>query len=194
MLHELRYGRATASDPAPFEVKIVREGALDADQGPIRLNLGCGHIPLAGYVNIDMRELPGVDVVAPVDGVPVDSMTVEEIFSAHVLEHFPELELSRKLLPYWFSLLRPGGVFRAIVPDLASMIDQYQQGDIDFEALRLVAYGGQEYEGDFHFTAFTPESLGLLLTDAGFEDVDTLATGRPNGDCLEFEITARRPG
>ena len=42
------------------------------------------------------------------------------------------------------------------------MIEQYV-ARIDFEALRLVAYGGQEYEGDFHFTAFTTESLGELM-------------------------------
>lgn len=195
MLHELRYGRESpgASPAAETEIKVVREGSLDPDRGPIRLNLGCGHIPMADYVNVDMRELPGVDVVAPVDDIPVEKAQVEEIFSAHVLEHFPEMELTRRLLPYWFSLLRPGGVFRAVVPDLPSMIDQYTRGEIDFQALRLVAYGGQEYEGDFHFTAFTTDSLTEHLTNAGFDDVEVLATGRPNGDCLEFEIAARRP-
>ena len=33
---------------------------------------------------------------------------MSEIYSAHLLEHFPEEELSRELLPYWYSLLRPG--------------------------------------------------------------------------------------
>ena len=62
------------------------------------------------YVNIDMRELPGVDVVAPIDQLPFDDGTVAEIHSAHVLEHFPQEDLQRRLLPYWRDKLRPGGV------------------------------------------------------------------------------------
>jgi hypothetical protein len=190
MLYELRYGRDPLS--TAIESKVIRPGAIDTANGPLRLNLGCGHIALDGFVNVDMREIPGVDVVSAIDDLPFEPGTVGEIFSAHVLEHFPELELSRRLLPYWVSLLRPGGVFRAVVPDLPSMIGQYERGDIDFEALRKVAYGGQEYEGDFHFTAFTTERLTEMLTDVGLVDVDVIEQGRPNGDCLEFEISARR--
>jgi hypothetical protein len=189
MMHELRYGRNR--DSSTVEQLIVRPEALEVDD--VRLNLGCGHLPIDGFVNVDMRPLPGVDVVAAVDDLPVEPGTVAEIFSAHVLEHFPELDLSRRLLPYWVSMLRPGGTFRAVVPDLPSMIQQYVQQDIDFEALRQVAYGGQEYEGDFHFTAFTTDRLGQLMADAGLVDIEVIATGRPNGDCLEFEIAGQRP-
>ena len=116
MLFELRYGRATGDpDDHQPDIEVVNPAALSVDGGDIRLNLGCGHIHLDGYANVDMRRLPGVDVVAPVDAVPVAPGTVAEIFSAHVLEHFPEEQLSRTLLPYWRSLLRPGGVFRAVV-------------------------------------------------------------------------------
>jgi hypothetical protein len=189
MLHELRYGRDRGA--GSIEQRILRPGALEVDD--VRLNLGCGHLPMEGFVNVDMRPLPGVDVVAAVDDLPVEPGTAAEIFSAHVLEHFPELDLSRRLLPYWVSMLRPGGTFRAVVPDLPSMIQQYVQQDIDFEALRQVAYGGQEYEGDFHFTAFTTDRLGQLMADAGLVDIEVIATGRPNGDCLEFEIAGQRP-
>lgn len=192
MLHELRY--SSAAGPVEIDVEVVNAAAVEVAQGSdaLRLNLGCGHIPLEGYVNIDMRRLPGVDVVAPVDNLPFEPGTVGEIFSAHVLEHFPQAELERRLLPYWHSLLTAGGVLRSVVPDIDAMIDQYHRGEITFENLREVAYGGQEYEGDFHHTAFTPESLSGLLLDAGFEDVDIVERGRPNGACLEFELTARR--
>jgi SAM-dependent methyltransferase len=189
MLHELRYGRAI--DPSTVEQHILRPEALEVDD--IRLNLGCGHLPIDGFVNVDMRPLPGVDVVAAVDDLPVEPGSVAEIFSAHVLEHFPEMELSRRLLPYWVTLLRPGGTFRAVVPDLPSMIQQYVREEIDFESLRQVAYGGQEYEGDFHFTAFTTDRLTSMMSDAGLIHVEVLAEGRPNGDCLEFEIAGQRP-
>jgi predicted SAM-dependent methyltransferase len=189
MLHELRYGQPRES--AAIDVEIVNPAALDNET--TRLNLGCGHLPLEGYVNVDMRKLPGVDVVAPLDAMPFESQSVDEIFSAHVLEHFPQAALERQLLPYWYSLLTPGGVFRSVVPDVDAMIDQYRDGSISFENLREVVYGGQEYEGDFHHTAFTPESLSALLVKAGFDEPHLVARGRENGACLEFELTARRP-
>jgi len=190
MLHELRYGRPRES--TEIDVEVVNPASVES-VARLRLNLGCGHIPLAGYVNVDMRKLPGVDVVAPLDAMPFEAESVGEIFSAHVLEHFPQVALERQLLPYWYSLLASGGEFRSVVPDVDAMIDQYRDGTISFESLREVVYGGQEYEGDFHHTAFTPESLTELLGAAGFVDVELIERARPNGACLEFELTARRP-
>ena len=55
----------------------------------------------------------------PSDGEPG---TLRELRSSHLLEHFPQEELRRRLLPYWFSLLAPGGRFTAIVPDGEAMV------------------------------------------------------------------------
>lgn len=192
MMHELRYGAAKSDDAtATIETKIVNPAALDVSE--LRVNLGAGHIAIEGFVNVDMRELPGIDVVAAIDSLPFEPGSLTEIFSSHTVEHFPELQLRRKLLPYWVSLLKPGGMFRAIVPDLEAMTKAYAEGDISFEVLRSVIYGGQEYEGDFHFTGFTPTSLGALLVECGLEAPNVIAQGRPNGDCLEFEISATKP-
>ena len=90
-------------------------------------------------------------------------------------------------------MLRPGGTFRAIVPDLEAMTKAYANGETSFETLRAVTYGGQEYEGDFHFTGFTPESMSKLLVQSGLQQPEVIASGRPNGDCLEFEISAVKP-
>ena len=189
-LFELRYGR----DESLADVEeTVEQPALSRSDGPIRLNLGCGHIPIEGYVNVDMRPLPGVDVVAPVDKLPAESGSVTEIFSAHLLEHFPEEQLRRQLLPYWWSLLEPGGRFRAVVPDSDAMLAAYGSGSIGFQELRRIIFGDQEYEGDFHFNAFTPRSLTELLEKAGFVDIRVVEAGRLNGDCLEAEIEATRP-
>ena len=117
VLYELRYSdaeRAAAPASDGPEVRVVdadRVAAVTAEGG-LRLNLGCGHLPMADYVNVDIRELPGVDVVAPIDQLPFDDGTVTEIHSAHVLEHFPQEDLQRRLLPYWRDKLEPGGVFR----------------------------------------------------------------------------------
>jgi hypothetical protein len=198
---EMRYGQGSAGHdvtrPATeVEPTIVDQAKVDAAvaAGEVRLNIGAGHVAMDGYLNVDMRELPGIEIVAAVDRLPFEPGDIAEIFSSHILEHFPEPALIRSLLPYWFSLLRPGGTFRAIVPDLDAMATAYAEGEFSFERLRLVTYGGQEYEGDFHFTGFTPASLASMLTETGFVDIAVIAAGRPNGECLEFEIVAARPG
>lgn len=191
LLFEMRYAAAPASDAEQIEARqeIVNPKKLAASRkGVLKLNLGCGHIALDGYINIDRRKLPGVDVVAEVDDLPFKQGEVDEIFSAHLLEHFPQEQLRRQLLPYYFSLLKEGGVFRAVVPDAEAMIQKYTEGEYPYDDLREVLYGAQDYEGDFHFNMFTPRSLKKLLLESGYSDVKIVSRGRVNGKCLELEM------
>lgn len=57
-----------------------------------RLHLGCGRNILPGWINLDARAAPGVDVVADLDAcavgaLPFDDDSIDEFFGAHVLEH-----------------------------------------------------------------------------------------------------------
>lgn len=194
-LFELRYGEAPyPSADLKAEARIVNPEKLsNVPEGSYRLNVGCGHIPLDGYINVDRRDLPSVDVVAEAGDMPFEEESLAEVFSAHLLEHFPQEQLRREILPYWRSLLRPGGVLRAVVPDAASMIRGYDDGSVSYEDLREVTYGAQDYDGDFHFNMFTPDSLAQLLEESGFVEIDCPVTGRRNGRCFEFEIVATKP-
>ena len=160
--------------------------------GALRLNIGCGHVPLEGYLNTDMRELPGVAVVADAASLPFDPGMVAEIHCAHLLEHFPLEHLRRVVLPHWRALLRPGGVLRAIVPDAEAMLADFAAREMSFDDLREVTYGLQEYEGDYHYTMFAHDQLAGLLREAGFVDIAFAAQGRRKGKCREMEITGIR--
>jgi predicted SAM-dependent methyltransferase len=193
LMFELRYGSDRQSR-LPVEPKVVDEDKLNKGRADgLRVNLGCGHLALDGYVNVDERDLPGVDVIAPVDRLPVEPGEVEEVFSAHLVEHFPQEQVERQLLPYWISLLRPGGEFRAVVPDMTAMLTGYQEGTVTYAELREVLFGGQEYEGDFHFNMYTVESFSELLEGAGLTAIEVEDQGRRNGDCFEFQIVGRKP-
>ncbi|AXA84717.1 hypothetical protein DCD74_08465 [Lysobacter oculi] len=203
LMFEIRYGDR---DPMSSAKGSIASGSVQAsvinhvlvnaarEQGDVRLNLGCGHLPLPGYINVDLRHLPGVDVVAEVNDLPFSEGEVSAIHSAHMLEHFPEEQLKRKLIPYWRSLLKPGGRFSAVVPDAEAMIHAYVAGDYSYEHLREVTFGGQDYAGDFHFNMFTPDSLHALLVEMGFSDIRIVEKGRKNGQCFEFEIEATAGG
>ena len=187
--HLTRHGSSEAVAPAP--ARILAPEKLAAAQPHPRLNLGCGHILDPERLNVDGRELPGIDIVADVGDLPFESGALAEIYAAHLVEHFTELDLRRRLLPYWRGLLRPDGELRLVVPDAEAMLAAHQRGEIPFEDLRLVTFGGQEYDGDFHYTMFSPASLEALLRAGGFSRVETLARARPNGRCLEMELLAR---
>lgn len=197
ILYELRYaapqGSAIPSPPTLEPQVLSREKLASLRRTGLRVNLGCGHIPLPGYINVDMRALPGVDIVAEAGNLPLEPGTLRELRSAHLLEHFPQEELRRRLLPYWFSLLAPGGRFTAIVPDGEAMVGHLAAGDYKFEQFREVLFGAQDYAGDFHFNLFEPASIQALLHEAGFADIDIPVRARRNGACYELEVHATRP-
>lgn len=197
ILFEIAHGTKSSSETAntpKVMARIVASNKVEAARkdGTLRLNLGCGHIALPGYVNVDMRELPGVDVVAEASDLPFERDSVTEIFSAHFIEHFPQEAMRRRLLPYWRNLLRPGGTFRAVTPDTAAMLAGAGAGTYSFNDFREVVFGSQDYAGDYHYNLFTPESLRQLLEEAGFTNIEVPVTGRRSGKCFEFEISASR--
>jgi hypothetical protein len=195
LMFEMRYGAAPSGngDQLKSKSEILSPKKLAAARNErLRLNLGCGHIPLDGYLNVDRRALPGVDIVAEVDDLPFGPAEVDEILSAHLLEHFPQEQLNRELLPYLIKLFRPGGEFLAVVPDAQAMIQNYANGSYPFGSLREVTFGAQDYDGDFHYNMFTPQSLTEALQAAGLKDIRLIEAGRRNGACYEFEIAGSK--
>ncbi len=162
-------------------------------EGQLRLNIICAHLTFDDFINIGLRDGPGVDVVAEPGDLPFEKRSVQEIFCALGLELFPQRELGRRLLPYWVSLLCPGGLFRAVAADGEAMVAGVASGSRRFENFRSALFGGQDEDGDFRFNIFTPDSLSGMLREAGLVDIATPVRGRVNGRRCEFEITARRP-
>ncbi|WP_338639006.1 DUF4214 domain-containing protein [Burkholderia pyrrocinia] len=190
-LFELKYGAAAAFADKSEVVSARIINAAKVEEARItglKLNIGCGHIPLADHVNIDSRELPGVDIVAEATRLPFGNDEVSVLRAAHLLEHFPQEQLRREVLPYWRSILKPGGKLHVIVPDAEHMFAEYYRGTYPYENFRTVLFGGQDYGGDFHYNMLMPDQLSLLLREAGFETVRWLARGRKNGLCFEMEL------
>ena len=73
------------------------------------------------------------------------------------------------------------------------MFSGIADGSYSFADFREVLFGGQDYEGDFHFNLLTPDNLGQLVEEAGFGAVEIPIQGRRNGQCFEFELVARVP-
>jgi SAM-dependent methyltransferase len=117
--------------------------------------------------------------------------SVDACYVGQACEHLNVLHELPKLLAECFRLLRPGGAIRLTTPDLNKLLSAYAEGRMsDFNSEQpgfyqrakpadqlsylLFGAGGagctrDEYEGHFH--AFTVETLGDRLLDAGFEHV-----------------------
>jgi predicted SAM-dependent methyltransferase len=198
VLFELRKALKIKPVSAPGEAseqiltpRILDHVRLDVNQA-VRLNVGCGHIPHPDKLNVDRRELPGVDVIAEADNLPFEPASIDLIYAAHLLEHFPRRYLLDVLLPYWGSLLKSDGVLQLVVPDAQAMLAAYKREEMSFATLTEVTFGKQDYDGDFHYAMYSPQTLTELLSEAGFGQIEVLADDRINGDCREMEIQARK--
>jgi hypothetical protein len=80
-----------------------------------------------------------------VKGLPVSPDSCAGVYCSHVLEHL-SLEECRVALRNTFGLLRPGGIFRLVVPDLAHAIDQYRSDQSAEGALEFMKNSGLGYE------------------------------------------------
>ena len=144
----------------------------------IKLNLGCGALYLNGFINCDIRKDVGADKVFDMSkGMPFDDGEADEIMAQDILEHFGFRE-TEKMLTEWKRVLKKGGLLTVQVPNIDKHIKDYWNDRNDkryvngydnaFEFMRANIFGGQDYEGNFHKTCFTPNTLRLVLEKLGF--------------------------
>ncbi len=123
------------------------------------IHFGCGLCAPTEWTNYDssptlrLQKLPLVGQFVPagpygrfpknvlygdiVKGLPVARGTAELLFCSHVLEHLSLTDL-RKALRQCRLMLRSGGVFRLVLPDLEFLIDQYRIDATEGAAIRFM--------------------------------------------------------
>ena len=64
-----------------------------------KLNLGCGKDIREGFINSDIRDLPGVDYILDIEKIPYpfNENTFDFVLALNILEHFP-IEDTEKIL------------------------------------------------------------------------------------------------
>jgi SAM-dependent methyltransferase len=163
----------TNPSPQPQEVP-----AADPPTEIRRLNWGCGDHPEPGWINSDVKDLPGIQISCDIrGGLPLESSSIDYIVSIHALPEVPYPDLGA-VLGELHRVLKPGGVLRLGLPDLERGIRAFIANDRDYFLIpdedaktiggklvtQLVWYGWSR-------TVFTQDFTEELLQRAGFGDV-----------------------
>lgn len=101
---------------APYDWSPATKGDHEDDQIDFHLDLGCGTLK-KGRLGIDRFNSPTVDIktnLNKLNWLPFPDNSIESIISHHVLEHIGDGFIH--LMDECYRVLKPGGIFRIIVP------------------------------------------------------------------------------
>lgn len=142
----------------------------------IKLNLGCWHRDIPGFINIDLCDFPHIDYKSNIDDLSMfKDGSVDLIYSSHSFEYFDRQE-AVSVLKEWRRALMPGATLRLAVPDFDKLIECYQKTE-SLENILGPLYGRMEVDTAdgpkmlFHKTTYSFNSLKALLEENGFRDV-----------------------
>jgi len=190
LLFEIRAARTARRAAGAFRALRDRQG--------LKVHIGAGDDIRLGWVNIDLalRIPPQIDPAAHPDtlfinydlrrGLPLATGSCDYIYSSHFLEHL-EFADARALMRDCHRALRPGGTFRAGLPNMKATFRAYLDGDESYfdlvnirEARPDIAPGGEMlvdyvnygvYQGGEHKCIYDEEKAVQLLEEIGFATV-----------------------
>jgi predicted SAM-dependent methyltransferase len=160
----------------------------------IKLEIGCGGNPKEGYIHLDTRALPHVEIVADAFHIPLKDESCSEILTVHVIEHFWWTQMDT-LLKEWYRVMEVGGKIITRTPDLDGCIEAWSDGswkeevgrpghkfphdtDTDRNMWLNHKLHGTAATYNAHLTNFNFELLKTKLERAGFKEVTRFGSDR----------------
>lgn len=158
--------------------------------GSLRLHIGSGAQRLPGFLNVDLRPFPGVDVVADVtQGIDFPEGSVEAVYAEHFLEHLA-LPKALDFLAEVRRLLTPDGWLRLSTPNLDWVWKtHYRLEATEPEKRSFAVMMNRAFHGWEHEFLWNREMLARTLELVGYRD---LAWCRYGESALPFFRGAER--
>jgi predicted SAM-dependent methyltransferase len=165
-----------------------------------RLNWGCGNHVAPGWINADRKGGDCVDICSDIrQGLPLETGSIDYVVSIHALPEVPLAELV-PVLGELRRVLRPEGVLRLALPDLARGVAAYQRHDRDYFLVpdeHASSLGGklvtQLLWYGYSNSLFTADFVEELLLRAGFSRVFHCSFGETFARYPEIVALDNRP-
>jgi len=150
-------------------------------EGRVRINLGSGHWKPDGWIHVDLDLESRPDVCANLGaGLPFANASVDLLHSEDFIDQL-DLQAAARFLRESHRVLKPGGVMRALMPDLGLMARLYLRQPEQLLELWHAHVGiplvtgtagevfnvGMRFAG--HRFMYDAETFGRLAADCGFE-------------------------
>ncbi len=141
----------------------------------MKLNLGAGPIPVAGFLSVDANLAAQPDIAALIEQLPVRDDSVDEIIAYHVIEHATYWE-AEAALSEWYRALQPGGRIALECPNI-EWVARSLVHSANFTRWSQMGmwgiYGDPNPQNPFysHKWGYTAITLAGMLYRAGFTDV-----------------------
>jgi SAM-dependent methyltransferase len=126
----------------------MKYGTTASNYEPLRIELGSGPHGEPGYYHVDAVKVGNVDRESDVRNLDwVLDDAVDDLYSAHTIEHFSYTEIDT-ILKEWHRVLKPSGIIRLKVPDLDFLCHAYVDGTHSTEEIMVALFGGfSDYPG-----------------------------------------------
>lgn len=120
--------------------------------------------------------------------IPLPNESVAVLYSSHMLEHLDRDE-ARSFLREAMRVLKPGGIIRLVVPDLAKAVEEYnhnKDGDEFIKTLLVCQANPKSLFARFrlalignrhHLWMYDTKSLSKFVRECGFKDPMSLSPG-----------------
>ena len=156
---------------------------MQAEDQPIRFNMGSGQDRIPGYMGVDMHN-PAADIKQDLMKLDLPDGCADEIMASHVIEHIPQ-HRAPEILTKWFNALKAGGKLVLETPDLEALCKDFlsQDGKAQYDTAMCIFGAAVEFissetqeKGALspHLWGYTPKTLGDLCETIGFKDIQIL--------------------
>ena len=157
----------------------------------IGLNLGARNRSIPDFLNMDIDQHAGVDIVGDVSDLSrFKNNSIPAIYASHILEHMGH-NVTLSVLKEWNRVIEPNGKLYVAVPDFERVVEIYKQiGGLHDWVIRYLM-GDQLYKTAYHYDLFDERRMNSLLRQAGFTELhrmDSFPIGDPN-DCSNGKST-----